>query len=746
MKPRLYNPDTFLSETFASLDASLNKSSFDSDKEAKYLSEPAPNIIEWVTCLNYWNVPSTFDHVRQYQIMRDAFMLRCPICNSSKPKDIDCWDKPRSYLESEVLLVWSKEHQEFVCPKCKSTQYELMADGFFSNYNEMIILAGMRSGKSYLGAHIGGYFEHMLIAWGIKGKGTLQRMLRQEKSEWFECTFAASTATQAQQTIYAKYREMRNNSPWVGRYVTWVKESEKVQVSGGTDKWKYKSNDDSIQDGWLQVRFNRIASDSAGVAGKTRIMASIDEWARLINSEGTRSAIELYRVMNQSLKTVRASVSLNKLPPFLGMMINVTSPVAQDDPAMLTYNMARDGELKRCYGWKGPTWEFNPFMPRSEFEEEFIKDPVGAERDFGSNPPLAATPYIDDPQRFWQCIDWDSRPSVQYEYTMKTDATGMKYIGAEVADCKVDPVNNYYVFIDAGVRWDSFSLAIARPEWVEGSSVQSTDQGDDMDADAVRNALRSIQVEGGQIPPGMIPIPKGDLVHISDAGFVPVPGSVADMQAKAIQKGRLRNSSDNMMLVTKVVSAFRIVPQQDREIWFESIIDIIKVLKQRIRIVDFGCDNWNSVSTIQAIRNMGIPAQEITLRIDDFMAFKNLAYNHRISMLPPAESDNLDLLPNGHLSIGTAQPAMSGEGTALVEILKLSRSEDLKRVFNERKGSVRGQDSDDVARCIIGVNRLVQGAVVDAKAKNQAKHQTLQRLKSMESVMSGQVYKSKRGF
>lgn len=751
---KLYRPNTFLNDAFSTLDKLVGTQGIDVDKELKYLSEPAPNIVEWVTGLNYWNVASTFNHSRQYQIMRDVFLLRCPICNSMRPEAIDCWGKPRSYLESEVLLTWNKDQQEFVCPKCKSTQYELIEDGMFAAYNEMIILAGMRSGKSYLGAHVGGYFEHMLITWGMNGKGYLQRFLKQEKSEWFECTFAAATATQAQQTIYAKYREMRKNSPWISRYTGWVRAAEKAQVGGGQEPWKYKVKDDSIEDGWLQVRFNRIASDSSGVAGKTRILGSIDEWARLINSDGTRSAVELYRVMNQSLKTVRAAVSLNKLPPFLGLMTNVTSPVAQDDPAMLTYNMTRDGELKHCYAWKGATWEFNPFMPRSEFEDEFIKDHVGAERDFGANPPLAATPYIDDSQRFWRCIDWNRRPIIQYSYDLKEDATGMKYVGASVEDCLVDPIHNYHVFIDAGKSWDAFSVVIARPEWFDlGTELEQGVDDSEIGADAVKNALRGAHDDSGRvygIPDGMIQVPRGEM-----QGAL---GSMADIQRKHLEQGVLRAQGQQgrdlggndvrggSTLVTCIVSAFRIVPTQGREIWFESIIDIIRTLKQRIRIVELSCDSWNSVSTIQAIRNMGIPAQEITLGISDFMSFKNLAYNNRISMLPPAETDRLKLLNNGHLSLGVSQVDMSGEGIALVELLKLSRSEDLNKVYNSRKGSVRGQDSDDIARCIVGVNRLVQGSVVDAKAQNATKHQTLQRLKSMENLLSGQVYHSQRDY
>jgi len=367
--------------------------------EVEYLRTPAPNICEWVNNVDYWNVSSTIsDHKRQYQILRDAFATRCPICNSMKPEDVDCWGKSRMYLESEVLLTWKEDEQDFVCPKCRHTQRQLVSDGMFVPYNEMIILAGMRSGKSYLGAHIGGYFEHFLSTRSMHGQGYLQRWLKQEKAEWFEVTFAASTATQAAQTIYAKYREMRKNSPWMRRYMDWVEKYEQAQHGG--DQWTYRINDDAILDGWAKVRYNRIASDSAGVAGKTRIGASIDEWARLSDTEGTRSAKELYRVLNQSLKTIRAAVELNQLPYFLGMMINVTSPIAQDDPAMETYNKAVEGALPRTYGWKGATWEFNPQMPRHVFDEEYVRDPVAAERDFGANPPNAESPFVDDPKRF----------------------------------------------------------------------------------------------------------------------------------------------------------------------------------------------------------------------------------------------------------------------------------------------------------------------------------------------------------
>ena len=297
-----------------------------SNDEIKYLSTPAPNIIQWIAGIQFWNVPTIYEFYRQYQILRDLFNIRCKVCNSQDPDAIDTWKKPRSYLESEVLLEWDAEYSDFVCPKCGNALRGFIEDGLVVPYDELICIAGMRSGKSYLGAMICGYIEHMLRAESMKGRGAIQRMLHVEKSEWLEITFAASTATQAKDTIYAKYREMRNGSPWMDQHVRYVKKLEALQTSR-VNRWEYKVLEDSVNDGYLQLRCNRVSSNSSGIAGKTRIIAAIDELGRLASSESKTSAQELYRVLNQSLKTVRGAVNHNPIPYYYGLMLNVTSPM-----------------------------------------------------------------------------------------------------------------------------------------------------------------------------------------------------------------------------------------------------------------------------------------------------------------------------------------------------------------------------------------------------------------------------------
>lgn len=664
------------------------------DSEVQYLSRQAPNIVEWVTGVDYWNVPSTFRFYRQYQIMRDLFNLRCVLCNSQDPDLIDAWGKPRSYLESENLFVWNSEYEDYVCPKCGNTMTEHRRDGLITPYNELICIAGMRSGKSFLGAHIGGYIEHVLRAMSMKGRGSIQRYLRQEKAEWFEITFAASTATQARDTIYAKYREMRNNSPWINRHITWVKKQEDAQI-GTRDKWEYKTLDDAIVDGWMQVRFNRVSSNSAGIAGKTRIFAAIDELARLSGTESKTSAQELYRVLNQSLKTVRSACDNYALNPYFGFMLNVTSPISIDDLAMQIYNktlpdLAEDEKLERTYGWKGPTWEFNPEQRFENFKEEFIKDPVAAQRDFGADPPAAETPLIEDPQRFWKSIDYDREPIATFNTTYITDKTGKQYVGAELGELKYNFIDQHYLFCDAGETFDSFSIVCAHPV------IKSTDDYMN-EANFSENYFDNLPEDGSHISQMSShpdsPMTLG-LANQNNGGYYPTPDNL----------GRL---------VTVVDFCLRIIPTKERDIWFNSVIDIIRELKKKIKIAAVCFDSWQSTSAIQTIRDMGIMAHKVRLRSENFLEFRAQIYNDQVSLLPPLSSDILALTDNGTLKMGTTEEWMSGQGVGIVELLKLERSADLKKIVAPTKGKVRGRGSDDVARCIIGANLLIKDSVVD---------------------------------
>jgi hypothetical protein len=199
------------------------------------------------------------------------------------------------------------------------------------------------------------------------------------------------------------------------------------------------------------------------------------------------------------------------------------------------------------------------------------------------------------------------------------------------------------------------------------------------------------------------------------------------------------------VLCTEVDFCVRIIPQNNRNVWFDSIIDIIEKLRKKIRIATICFDRWNSVSTIQQIRSMGIQSYEVSLKVpDDFLKFRDMVYNGRVFMLPPDENDKLNVDDNGKLLIGSSQESMSGHGVALVELLKLSRSPDLKKIYNVNKGKVRGRDSDDIARCVIGLHHIIQNSVVDNTTNVKGKREIRKRLQANENPISGSVYTSNK--
>ena len=685
------------------IDDKLNSVNQSASQDQIYLSEQAPNIIEWVTRPEYWNVPSTYGFYRQYQILRDLFNLRCKICNSQAPEAIDCWEKPRSYLESEVLLRWSNQYQDFVCPKCGNTYEQFVDDDVIIPYNELVCIAGMRSGKSYTGAHIGGYTEHVIRAIGTKGKGELQKYLKQEKSEWFEVTFAASTATQAKETIYAKYREMRNNSPWINKHISWVKDQEKKQLKT-QDPWEYQALDDAVLDGYLQVRFNRVSSDSAGIAGKTRIFVALDELARLVVSESKRSAQELYRVLNQSLKTVRGSLK-NGLFPHFGLMLSVTSPLSIDDYAMQLYSKVKAGETRKIYAWKGPTWEFNPNLTYDDFRDDFAKDPVGAMRDFGADPPAAETPLFEDPLRFWKSVDYSRNPICTFKTEYITDKTGKHYIGAKVENLNYNFVDQHYIFCDAAETFDAFAIVCAHPFIVSSDNYKK-------DLNFTENYI-------DHVPEGMLHISQTPIDPDSPMalGMSKVNTEIYDPQ----KLGRL---------ITVVDFCMRIVPSRERDIWYNSIIEIITELKKKIKIASVSFDQWQSMAAIQSIRDMGIQSNKVRLKSENFLEFRAQVYNDQVSLLQPNLQDNLSLSSTGVIMMATPEEYMQGDSVGLLELLKLERSPDLKKIVAPKKGSVRGRGSDDVARCIVGVNTVIKDSVVN----NMSTRASQEKRKMMNSI------------
>lgn len=588
----------------------------------KFLS-PAPNIIEWISrpeFLNFiiededtGNLRSIHNHYGQFQAVRDLFELLCPIC--SKPEDKDCWNKTRESLESQPLLVWNSSIKDDECPRCSSTRAELLEGRLFNGFDTMLLIAGMRSAKSTTSGLIASYVEHRLLS-----TPNPQGLFGQAPNQLFEVSFIASTARQAEKTVYELFCGIRENSPWIQNYIKTLRTMEKYKgelYEAGSKK--------IIKYNHINVLFESLTSNSSGIAGGTRLAVFLDELSRFDTTESKRSGQEIYRVSNQGLKTIRSAMISKVIPNCFGMLCITTSPISINDYAMRLGQKASN--LSKMFYLHKSTWEFNPYQPKENFIEDFKVDPSGAERDFGANPPLAANPFIDDPGRFLSCIDPSLTPTVTFLDTYPKDPLGKEYVGKQVQFCKVDHTYKKVIVADAGKQKDSFALACAHGEYR--------------------------------------PINIGEKVEYK---WVTVYDWVLTVRPTMVPK---------------------------RIVYFDSAEQIIKEIdkKQKIEIVRF--DQWNSESIVQTLRFSNIDTDYLSIGTvsNYYIQFLREAYEGRVKMLPPLETD-----------IGKdPYTEMSDQGRAIHELTHLEKSLDGKKIDHKNNG-----EHNDLAVVVVGCHYLVQ--------------------------------------
>lgn len=439
------------------------------DEQLTYFTTPAPNAIEWAVKPEYLGVDTVYHHRRQYQIIRDFFQLRCPLptCNDQTPAAKDCWDKTREELQKENLLVWNLALGEDYCPSCGTTRSEFVKDGLLTTYTSLHAVCGMRSGKTATAAIIGTYVEHRLITLGHSLPGGLSKYFEQLPNEPFEMTFIASTDVQSADTIWAKFTSLRSSSAWLKKYIKWLKQKENEQLTAnGSKPWTYEERGQYIVNGFLNFKINSLNSNSSGIAGRTRMVAFIDELARFENTDSKRSADEAYRVLENSLRTIRSATVSRKAVNWLGTMVTISSPISDDDKSMRLLRQAPS--LKGMYYCHYATWDFNPDQPRNMFDDDFEKDPVGAMRDFGARPPTTASPLIADPARFRElAIQLDLKPTASFKKILHKDKTDREYVSASLENAQLLRNGDRYLTFDAGSSFDQFAGACAHAEWVQ---------------------------------------------------------------------------------------------------------------------------------------------------------------------------------------------------------------------------------------------------------------------------------------
>lgn len=283
-------------------------------------------------------------------------------------------------------------------------------------YRELVVVAGMKGGKTILASVIACYEEYLLASLGdaCKHYGF-------PKGETIYIINVATSKDQAEDTIYAHVLARIRNSPFYARYRKY-KEGGKTVV---------------FRDSGVKIRCGH--SNSASIVGKIAKLVLFDELARFKDSGGKSSAEAIYTSLTRSVEPFEEE----------GRIVSISSPLWERDKIMSLYKLSH--KIPNMLGFKLATWEMNPKLPKTRFKFEFQKNPEAAQRDFGADPSKPAEAYYRVPSRLEDMYKKGKKLGLE---------NPIDSLGRLKGTFKSNPEFDYYLHGDPSARNDAFGLSL----------------------------------------------------------------------------------------------------------------------------------------------------------------------------------------------------------------------------------------------------------------------------------------------
>ena len=280
-------------------------------------------------------------------------------------------------------------------------------------FNELWLLAGMRSSKTTLGGIISCYETYKLL--DLESPWKYYGLLPDSQ------IFLINVATnddQARDTVFRKTKERIDNSPYFQTAVT----------------YKEIGNEFSFLEDLVIIR--SAGSNSASIVGKTAKIVFFDELSRFQNTSGQRSGRLVYESLGSSVETFGIE----------GIKIAISSCQYTDDPFMQLREEAKKNPLA-FVPEAIPTWDINPHLP-------FDSPTMTARRER-------------NPEAFWR--DFGCIPSAAVESLYKTpNLIVINENRANMAELELNAIvpgnYNYFMYIDPGAKHDSYAISIGHLE------------------------------------------------------------------------------------------------------------------------------------------------------------------------------------------------------------------------------------------------------------------------------------------
>lgn len=318
-----------------------------------------------------------------------------------KPKEL-AW-----ILKASSDPVFFAEHPFFLGLKLYPKQAEILRQFYSGNYTDLILVAGMRSGKTFLGSVIAAYEAFQILSmdnpqayWGLA-----------DTSPIFILNVARSEQ-QAKDTVFAQIEPKIRGSPFFLRF-----------------KPRFRTSSIYFPTHYLTILSG--TSSAASMVGRTAKAVIFDELARFEETE-KRGARMVWSSLSHSTLTFKQD----------GHRIVISSPVHPGDIVMELYRMAQTHP--NMLGLKIPTWEMNPNISFEDLRPELEKDPASFWRDYGCEPSKSTSTFFRDPARIRRVMTGPNLLELLDSPQLPALVTAKEYILA----------------IDPALRNDAFGIAI----------------------------------------------------------------------------------------------------------------------------------------------------------------------------------------------------------------------------------------------------------------------------------------------
>ena len=240
------------------------------------------------------------------------------------------------------------------------TFYRSRYDRSFDQFKRLIIVAGMRGGKTALASMMGCYefFDTITLDDPAAHYGLLRK-----QPIFLSCV--ATSEKQADDGVYSNMQNMIEASDW---FHTWFD----IGISG-----------DRISCDAKHVAIQILSSWANTAVGRSNRCVIFDELANFEDTQGRRGAWEIWSRLIKSTDTFG----------YDGHVIGISSPRRPDDIIMTLLKQSMEcqqlrGPKCRQLAYKIPTWQMNPNLTEAGLREEHGKDLGTFYRDYACEPEM----------------------------------------------------------------------------------------------------------------------------------------------------------------------------------------------------------------------------------------------------------------------------------------------------------------------------------------------------------------------